>query len=223
LFLIRGSKAHRLRVHSDGFSFRDTNNSTLRTVSWGTTLPTATWIHVACVYDRGKVYNYINGICTKSSTTYYNSTSVLYDDLNEIRIARQQTTSSNSYYTGCINDFRIYDHALSTKEVEEISKGLVLHYKLDGQKDYFPSYAENLLIGSGFTDIDFTNMTESSSSTNWTKYIRWYNGSKSIHTFANGVDTIKLNTTGNLGICFVRSAVDIDLDPNSYYTLSCEA
>jgi hypothetical protein len=30
-----------------------------------------------------------------------------------------------------MNDFRIYDHALSTKEVEEIAKGLVLHYKLD--------------------------------------------------------------------------------------------
>ena len=32
---------------------------------------------------------------------------------------------------GRMNDFRLYNHALSIKEVEEISKGLVLHYKLD--------------------------------------------------------------------------------------------
>jgi len=30
--------------------------------------------------------------------------------------------------TGYLNDVRIYNHALSPKEVEEIAKGLVLHY-----------------------------------------------------------------------------------------------
>ena len=30
-----------------------------------------------------------------------------------------------------MNDFRIYNHCLSNKEIEEIAKGLILHYKLD--------------------------------------------------------------------------------------------
>lgn len=40
-------------------------------------------------------------------------------------------TYSSWNFNGKLNDFRIYDHCLSPKEVKEISKGLVLHYKLD--------------------------------------------------------------------------------------------
>ena len=35
-----------------------------------------------------------------------------------------------------LNDFRIYDEALSPKQIKEISKGLVCHYKLDGSPSY---------------------------------------------------------------------------------------
>ena len=34
-------------------------------------------------------------------------------------------------FFGKINDVRIYDHCLSNKEIKEIAKGLMLHYKLD--------------------------------------------------------------------------------------------
>lgn len=59
--------------------------------------------------------------------------------------------------------------------------------------------------------------------TDWTKYFRYYNGSASIHTFENNVDTVLLNSSANLGIAFQRKATDIDLDSSSYYTISCEA
>lgn len=61
------------------------------------------------------------------------------------------------------------------------------------------------------------------SSTDWTKYFRFYNGSAAIHTFEGDTDTILLNANSNLGIAFQRKAIDIDLDSTAYYTLSCEA
>lgn len=45
-------------------------------------------------------------------------------------------------FNGKLNDVRIYDHCLSPKEIKEISKGLVLHYKLGS------SINPNMKLGS---------------------------------------------------------------------------
>ncbi len=82
---------------------------------------------------------------------------------------------------------------------------------------------DNLFIGSSFSS-EFTGSNfVGNASTDWTKYLRYYNGSASNHSFSNGVDTVTLNSAANLGICFARKATDIYLDPTSYYTISCEA
>lgn len=65
-----------------------------------------------------------------------------------------------------------------------------------------------------------------SSDTNWEGHpLRRYNATAAQVTFTDYTGyaeaTIKLNTTGNLGIAFTRS--NIKLDPNESYTLSCEA
>ena len=61
------------------------------------------------------------------------------------------------------------------------------------------------------------------SSTDWTKYFRYYNGSLSRHSFSDDTDTITLLSGSNIGIAFQRKATDISLDSTSYYTISCEA
>lgn len=179
-----------------------------------------TWYHVVVSSDGNKTYAYVNGFLIGDTLAGFLPSSI---EGNNIAIGGA-TYYSGMQFFGKINDVRIYNHCLSAKEVEEISKGLVLHLPLN-RKDfnYNLNVGKNLLIGSGLTQTDYNNMTVSNSSTNWTKYLRWYNGSKAIHSFSDGVDTILLNTTGNLGICFVQKASEIDLDPNSYYTLSCEA
>ena len=188
-----------------------------------TTIVLNQWYHIAGTFGSGQVKLYVDGVL-KGSNTYTADMTYQYAlDLVLGKMSYSYTNTSNYFsFNGQLNDVRIYDHALSAKEVEEISKGLVLHYKLDKQYTSIPS--KNLFIGSGFTSTDYTDMTTSNSDTsNWSKYLRWYNGSKAIHSFSDGADTIKLNNTGNLGITFVRKATDIDLDPDSYYTISCEA
>ena len=39
--------------------------------------------------------------------------------------------SFGNYLTGRLNDFRMYDSCLSAKEIREIARGLVLHYRFD--------------------------------------------------------------------------------------------
>lgn len=131
IYLVRGSGAHRFRINSGGLAFRDTNHSSTVIVPFNTTIETNVWSHITCVYNRGEVYMYVNGVLTNHSTSYYNANSVLLSDLSEYRIARQQSTSADNYYTGRINDFRIYDNALTASEVKSISQGLILHYPLD--------------------------------------------------------------------------------------------
>ena len=168
------------------------------------------WTHIAIVVKGTDVYWYKNGnlvyqktmsqshVCTYSSNSICN----IY-------------SGGNSILDCSVNDFRIYDHALSPREVKEISKGLVLHYTLSN------GGGDNLLIGSPL-HITASDLVISSS-TDWTIPVRYYNGDTSCHNFSDGIDTVSLKASGNIGIAFIRKATDINLDSSSYYTLSCEA
>lgn len=88
------------------------------------TFDTNTWYHLGFTWNgtEGKLRLYLNGNLVATSDV---PSSVSYD------IA----SSFNIPYDGprYINDFRLYDHCLSAREVREISKGLVCHYKLDNK------------------------------------------------------------------------------------------
>ena len=103
------------------------------------------WTHIAGTfnYNTGEVKFYLNGILqgtsTALATTHYCRGDFYIGD-NGVDLSE--------------NDIRIYDHCLSDKEVEEIAKGLVLHYKLDMvEQDYSTNLVTSLTSG-GQTTVD---------------------------------------------------------------------
>ena len=97
------------------------------------------WHHIASVIDKtisGNITarHYIDGVLsTENGTTTWDCSSHSQPAGNYIDIYP---------YNALINDVRIYDHALSPREVAELAKGLVLHYPLS-----IPGN-ENILAGN---------------------------------------------------------------------------
>lgn len=101
-----------------------------KTISWDT------WTHVVGIFNREKsqLQLYIDGELFASANiniAYFTASTILSSNLflNYGEWDGGNGRSANAPWY--VNDVRVYDHALSLKEVKEISKGLMLHYKLD--------------------------------------------------------------------------------------------
>lgn len=93
-----------------------------------TAIPSSVWVHVTVVYDEGVVKVYQNGVLKDTLTFHSGATMNTHD---KMYIGADGLNDNSTYPGNCkINDFRVYNHCLSDKEVSEISKGLILHYKL---------------------------------------------------------------------------------------------
>lgn len=133
------------------------------------------WNHFVFIKNGSKRYIYINGHLAgenaNASTPSQVSTGFFIGD-SQIT----ETSTSKNPFNGKLNDFRIYDHALSAKEVKELSKGLVLHYRLAG-----PGQANllngNIHLSSAWTQENHTVVDYSDSN---------FTGLKITATQANG-------------------------------------
>ena len=127
------------------------------------------WHHICATYNTldNAVNVYVDGI--KGTTSYYPSGETYASSwANSVAVGRDfnnSTASSHYYFQGSMNDVRIYDHCLSAKEVKEISKGLICHYKLDNNG----FGGENLILeshrvtsGGGASGITSTYMDDGS-------------------------------------------------------------
>lgn len=125
------------------------NNSTQAT-SAVYTFETNTWYHIVATFNGNVAKLYIDGIL-KRSTAISNTlvTGRLNISLSSRSINESGTTSGDTGRLSHMNDFRLYDHALSAAEVKEISRGLIVHYPLDSNiSDFNNTKNENLFIGT---------------------------------------------------------------------------
>lgn len=87
-------------------------------------MPTNTWVHICFTYDNPKGCVYINGELKKGFSGISNSPSFDY-----------ATTVIHNRSNRHIQDFRVYDECLSPREVQQLARGLSVHYKLDSVRN----------------------------------------------------------------------------------------
>ena len=92
-----------------------------------------TWMHLALTYDGSTAKIYINGSQVISESRSTQS----FTAGNNLAIGSRINNSSATSFaygiqSGKLNDVRLYNHTLTSEEVREISKGLMVHYPMTG-------------------------------------------------------------------------------------------
>ena len=151
-----------------GYLSVNTGNGSSRTYNtyYGTTLLQAnTWYHGGYTYDGQNIRIYVNGVLEK--TQAYSGMKVPADYLTVFcwSMGSGNAVYNDYHLNGAINDVRVYDHCLSSKEVKEISKGLAVHYKLNEQyvgeyTNVLPNGNYGTTNGSTWTAHYYTSVVE---------------------------------------------------------------
>lgn len=141
------------------------------------------WHHCGFSYDGEHCYTYIDGVLTYTDTGlggYINN----YFHIGE-----------TNNMVGGMNDLRVYDECLSQKQIKEISKGLVVHYKLEG-----PGVNPNLLKNTSSKEVQYTYPTTGT-------YKDWFSG-----------QTTEIPSASKYTLSFyAKSTVDGDKVRSHYY------
>lgn len=152
-----------------------------------------TWYHFCFTWSKSKgKYVYING----EQVAYKESVGLINNITSTLWIAESMANATGNYsLVGKLNDFRIYDHALSVKEVKELAKGLVVHYPLNNNGYDIPNMVDHSDNFEGWT----------TTGTGWTKSVS--DDGSTIYSFSR---------TGATSSIWYRLIPDLQIDGNNY-------
>lgn len=145
-------------IGTNWYETRNGTNTPIFDSYHNNTIVAGQWNHIVITFNgTNNIKTYINGILVSNGTVRTNPLT----NFTELTLFRRGRQSVYGYSS--LNDVRVYDHALSAKEVKELAKGLVLHYRLAGPgQENIIEHSHNgngWSIGSGwtsFTDGDGT-------------------------------------------------------------------
>ena len=172
------------------------------------------WSHLFATFDGSTLITYVDGVKVNEKAI----TNGLLARPNLTIGARSSSTSggqisANLFFLGKINDFRLYNYTLSAKEVKELAKCLVLHYKLSGAC----GSGDNL----GNTSADYHNksdgLTENCSA--WggdAGTVTWHHSGG----YNNLPYKVYHKTAPGTGGIYAFPACDITLKASTTYTMS---
>lgn len=151
-----------------------------------TTIAANTWYHICAVRKKGVgKFLYVNGVLDSSTTETGTPTYVCTTNFTIGGSQGSATSATYNFVNGYINDVRFYNHALSIAEIKELSKGLVVHYKLDT-----PFSITNLTRNS--TYVVYNNFSSSGSTATLTDTGEMYDNCK-IYRLTYTVDSSHVN------------------------------
>lgn len=127
-----GTNGNKIRVHQWNSSGVDSIYLDSKS-----TITINTWYHIGITWDKSVIKLYINGQFDSQMTPLYTTYRTQYTTNIGGNCYYNQ---GNSFFNGKLNDIRIYDECLSADQIKEISRGMVLHYKMCQ-----PERSENLL------------------------------------------------------------------------------
>ena len=161
-------------------------------------VPQNKWTHVGFTMDDLNIKVYINGLLDSE----YTHTAPIMPWLGYWRIGCRDNITY--FFGGKLNDFRFYDGILSDKEIYEISKAKLLHYK-------FNEFAEPVInfIGNG----DFSSGQ----------------GVENVYGSYGTYEVIEKNNPGNSNYVLSQLTGEYEIhikdgysiEPDTYYTMSC--